>query len=348
MLIEEKKVILATGSDLGNANNVTELDFDELCDISENIAKRLKDYTVVNAAGKPNFHINEDFSITFQTTKGDVMRADMTETAFSRLCSYLGVPPMYVKKCYDNGKHELALANFKAWANDIETNFVFKIFDGVVHGVVTEQYSSFSNNRTMQTLRSVVDLKKYMPIQSVITPESMAIRFITRDPIQIEGDQSPIWSGFMVSNNNMGGGALAINDFSYRQWCTNGMTTRMFDGVALKKAHRGEEMSDGKIALFSRAIQGIEDVREEKIRIMNKSAKTKMDLHEHQFLVERIRRNLRLSEKATDDLQAISAKYGDTEWALINGITELAQRYTLDDRLNMENYAGSMLVSRNR
>lgn len=348
MIKESKKILFTTGQDLQNTNTVKELDFDELCGVSEEIAKRLKDFTVVNNCGKPNFWINEDFEVTFQDVNGDIHKVDMTESAFGQLCGYLGVPPKYVKKCYDSGKHELALANFKAWSNDVETNLVFKVYGDTVHGVVTENYSSFSNNRTMQTLRSVVDLKKYMPIQSVITPESMAVRFITREPIQIDGDKSPIWSGFSVSNNNMGGGSLKINDFSYRQWCTNGMVTQMFRGTSLSRAHRGEEMSDGKIALFSRTIQGIEDVREEKIRLMNKSAKCRMDEYEHRFLVERVRRNLRLSEKATDELQTVSAKYGNTEWAIINGVTELAQRYSIDERMSMERFAGDMLVSRNK
>jgi hypothetical protein len=38
-------------------------------------------------------------------------------------------------------------------------------------------------------------------------------------------------------------------------------------------------------------------------------------------------------------------RYGPTRWGFINAITEIAQQFTLERRLQIENYAGSLLAA---
>jgi hypothetical protein len=40
----------------------------------------------------------------------------------------------------------------------------------------------------------------------------------------------------------------------------------------------------------------------------------------------------------------MNVKYAPTKWGLINGITEVAQDFTLETRLQLEEIAGNMLV----
>ena len=41
----------------------------------------------------------------------------------------------------------------------------------------------------------------------------------------------------------------------------------------------------------------------------------------------------------------MQTKYEDNRWGLINGITEVAQDFTLERRLELEKIAGSLLVA---
>lgn len=345
---------LSVGTDVRNVNTIKPIDFDEICDYSEVVSKNFKNFTVINEKGKPRFKIDEEFRVIYKTSKGDIRCADITDFAFTQLCTHLGLPASYVKKCFENGKEELALTNFRAWSNDLEKNLVFKEYQGVIRGVVTESYKSFSNRRMCDTLRNTVDFDRYMPIQANLQPESITVRFIERESSLVDGDTSPIWNGFMIRNNDVGGGTLQINDFMYRQWCTNGCVTRLFDGTAFKQSHRGESAGEGKIVIFSQIFKAMYDLKDEKLKLMNKSASKKLEFNEYMLFMERVSANLRLSEEAEKNLTDITMRYYAnngkdlTEWSVINGITQLAQKYTLDKRLDLETYAGKLLTASSR
>ena len=50
------------------------------------------------------------------------------------------------------------------------------------------------------------------------------------------------------------------------------------------------------------------------------------------------------AEKIIDLMR--SEKYGNSRWAMINAITEVAQEFSsIDDRLGIERYAGSLLAA---
>ena len=56
------------------------------------------------------------------------------------------------------------------------------------------------------------------------------------------------------------------------------------------------------------------------------------------------RYQVNLSEEARDNIITLAnERYGRTAWGIINGITERAQEYTLDTRLNFEAWAGHLL-----
>ena len=62
-------------------------------------------------------------------------------------------------------------------------------------------------------------------------------------------------------------------------------------------------------------------------------------------LMEEVKDATNLSDQATEKvIQLMQVKYAPNKWGLINGITEVAQDYTLETRLQLEEIAGSMLV----
>ena len=61
--------------------------------------------------------------------------------------------------------------------------------------------------------------------------------------------------------------------------------------------------------------------------------------------LEKAKREMKLSEKSMEKLQdLISGTYEPTKWGIINGVTELAQDFTLETRLDMEHWAGEFFA----
>ena len=59
-----------------------------------------------------------------------------------------------------------------------------------------------------------------------------------------------------------------------------------------------------------------------------------------------IRQQTNLSnESAHKVIDLMQTKYEDNRWGLINGITEVAQDFTLERRLELERIAGNLLVA---
>ena len=63
-------------------------------------------------------------------------------------------------------------------------------------------------------------------------------------------------------------------------------------------------------------------------------------------IIDKLRIDTKVSEKMCDDIINIAKeKYGSTKYGIIQGITEKAQEYSLDTRLELEEYAGRLLVA---
>ena len=61
-------------------------------------------------------------------------------------------------------------------------------------------------------------------------------------------------------------------------------------------------------------------------------------------LLEEIKDRTKLSdESAMEVIDLMKIKYTNTRWGMINGITEVAQKYTLEKRIELETIAGNML-----
>ena len=62
--------------------------------------------------------------------------------------------------------------------------------------------------------------------------------------------------------------------------------------------------------------------------------------------VARIKAEVSLPEEsAIKVVNLMQTKYDTSRWGFINGITEVAQDFTLDRRIELERYAGNLLIA---
>lgn len=320
-----------------------EIDIRELTRKSKDMCVQWENYYCDNEK-EINFKLTDDMKFVYKTTDGEVRTADISEFAFSQLCIRLGVPAGYVKKCFDNGKAELAVMNFRAWSDDCDKKLLIREHDGVVRAILSDSYKMFDSHKVLKTLQNTVDDKKYKANGAFLSTDRLHIRFVNRKPMNVPNETSPIFSGFTISSSDVGRGSLSMHYFLYRQVCNNGMTVTERGGTLFRLPHVGANMTDGKMELFYRSFMDIKMLDERSLENIYKNQEIMLKDYELQMYLEKAKRELHLSGKAQEDLMLIGENYDKSRWGVLNSITELAKKYTLDTRIEFETFAGNTMM----
>lgn len=318
-------------------------DYGALLDKSREIKSKWENDIVLNKNGT-NFNLDKDLRFHYMTDYGKEKEADITQFAFSQLCARMGVPSNYIKKCFATGKEDLALQNFRAWADEANSDLLIRANDGVVRAVLSDSYTPFDSYQVLRALKYTVDFKRWLPTQVFLSEDRLVVRFVDFTPLPVN-DGSSLYLGFTVSSSDVGRGSLYIKMMIYRSVCTNGLLVSSMGGTLYKQHHIGEAMSDSKLAVFNRVFSEIDDVGKIIIENISQCRNRQLKEYEMVMLIQRAKREMKLSEKSVEKLQFLmSATYEPTKWGLINGITELAQDFTLETRLDMESFAGELFT----
>ena len=318
-----------------------------LMEQSREMDRAWRNHIVMNE-GATNFTVNDDLQLVIHPVHGGSRTMDMTDHAFSQLCTRMGVPAKYIKKCFEAGKGDLAVENFRAWENEHTGNMLVRERNGVARAVLSNSYAPFDNYRVLRALNYTMDTKRFVPTQVYMSEDKLHIRFVDYQPLPIsDGSGSPLYAGVILSSNSVGAGSLSLKFFIYRSVCKNGMAISSMGGTLFSQHHIGEKMTDSKIAVFNRAFMDVDRLSEMAVRLVKENAGRHLKDYELEMYLEKARREMKLSEKSVDKLKMLvgeNGTYEPTKWGFINGITELAQDFTLDTRYDMETWAGELFT----
>lgn len=141
-----------------------------------------------------------------------------------------------------------------------------------------------------------------------------------------------------------------VQFFLYKQVCTNGLMVSRGDGLIFQQRHINiskDEFSKGLITGMSVIPKLIPDIERSINICMKKSMPYELiTANGVQVFINDLKIHAGLSED--DSLKVaelMSTKYGDTQWSLINSLTEVSQQFTLEKRLTVERFAGNLLVA---
>lgn len=326
-----------------NTVGVKHCDMKSLLTQSKAMTEEWTNFTVDNESGV-NFGIDNQMRFNYITTEGERRSSDISEFAFSQLCTRLGVPASYVKKCFDTGKVGLALDNFQAWAGDMDKNMLVREHKGVARAVLSDSYSTFDSYKVLKTLSNTVDDKRFQPSQVFLSTDRLHIRFVDYNPLPID-DGTPLYAGVTVDSSDVGRGSLNMKFFIYRSVCTNGLVISKLGGTLFRQNHIGSNMTGGKLQLFNRAFMNVDKLVEQSLGLIKNCKQQHLKDYELEMYLEKARRELKLSEKSQERLkELIDGTYDRTKWGIINSVTELAQDFTLDTRIDFENWAGDLFA----
>lgn len=336
-IVEQEFETLVTGHGTAGCN------FGELVDRSYEIRRKWETDVVRNDSGV-NFSLDHDLKFHYLTSTGQQKEADISQFGFSQLCARMGVPAGYIKKCFAANKQDLALENFRAWADDTKSNMLIRANDGVVRAVLSDTYKPFDSYQVLRNLRSTVDFARWQPTQVFLSEDRLVLRFVdfTRLPVE---DGSPLYLGFTVTSSDVGRGSLNVKMMIYRSACTNGLLISSMGGTLYRQAHVGEEMTSSKLLVFNRIFSDIDDKAKAIVQNIDLCRNRQLKDYEMDLLIEKARREMKLSETSVEKLKdLVATQYEPTRWGIVNGVTELAQQFTLETRLDMETWAGEFFA----
>lgn len=297
-----------------------------------------------------NVGLTEDGTVKFYDNAGMQQETDMTEHAFTQICTAVGVPASYVRKCIDNGMPDLAVNNYDRWAERYprEKAQMLRLYNGVVHAQVTSRYNVFDHAEVMHGIYEAVNdpaiAGQYEANQAFMSPDKLHIRFVDfNHPLTVGGDV--LHAGFTVSSNNVGSGALAIKYFLYRFVCKNGMVKIQNGGMMYRQTHLGDFKAAG-VSLFRDIVEQVKSVSQVTTKQIELAEKKLLTNYELETYMKQAQRELHIGQKGVDRLKdLVQNTYDPTLWGFLNSVTEAAQDYTLDTRLTMEQWSGQVLAA---
>lgn len=343
-------IIMKSPEILTNVKGTARINLDDICGKANEMATRWEDVKVSHEDMFP-LELTNDCKLSFGTRFRRYSN-DITEYGFGQLCSKVGIPAAYTKKCFDSGKEDLALQNYRAWAADKkpeDKDYLIRMYDGNVEAVLTDKYNVFGSDIVLNAVRDAVTDPKYAgryeANQIYLSQDRLHVRFVDFNTKLNIGDSSPVHPGFVVQSSDVGASALSIKFFLYRFACRNGIVYVKHGGVLFRQTHLGTFTNDGK-GLFMEALGKIDNLNEIVTANINEASKKRLTEEEFEMYLNKAQKELHFGKSGAEKLkEIIETSYDRSLWGVINGVTENAQNNTrLDRRIEAEMWAGNMLA----
>ena len=286
-----------------------------------------------------DFKFNNDGTIRMEN-----MDYHISEYALSQQCAKIKVPVTYIKNCFNGGMGELASMNMNTWTSVYGDKRVFvRAYNGVIRGVLSDRYSKLDSQEILEVLDSSNISSRFKVVGSYLSADRFHLRMINPEKINVDGED--LFTGIQIDNSDIGMASLGVTLLIYKQVCTNGLILPKDKGVLFKKKHIGINAVDFKEQMMC-SLSKLKEYTDLSIDMINNTRKVRFNMLELGKKLDRVKLDTNIGDDGIDFMrELIQHKYSATNWGLINALTEVAQRYTLDRRLEIERYASKLLVA---
>lgn len=294
------------------------------------------------------------YTHVYEADKGE--RLTFTRHSLSQLANRYGLPMRYLDKCMKSSYPRLVSENLNTWLHGErggDKTCLLRKNGSSVRGILSDQYAIYDSPRILSVLEDL-GIEERMGVRgALVTPEKLHLRLVDTQPIVTKesAGEKDLFMGLIIDSSDVGRSSLSMSYIVYKQVCSNGMVVPMSICSNLFQRHIGKGLSDesfgDRVAAF---LKGLGEVREafKQNYVGAKLTNTEKFL-KNEERVENLRKNiLNVSQDTVNKVIELhnTGKYGgDNVWSLINSVTEVAQDFTLDTRLDLERRAGLLLVA---
>ena len=331
--------------------------FDDLYSKARDIQALCTDYNVSNVSDRNMMMSSVNGNLVFMPDDNPfieepLVKVDMgmTRYAMSQLCNKLGVPVRYLEKCFDAGMIDLASDNVNAWLSEYNKNLFIREYDGKIRGILSDRYMTLDTPEIMDVISDVVDSSTYSTKGYYLSPERFHARIVQNEMMNIDGED--LFAGIQIDSSDVGRSTLLVRFMIFKQVCTNGLCVSKGSGVLFEQRHIGisidefhstfKESMNRIPVLIENATEFIEDARQGDGKFsINRYSESQM-----KEFTERVKLKTKLSDDSVAKvIDLMQNRYSPTRWGLINSLTEVAQDFTLERRVELEKIAGDMLFA---
>lgn len=307
---------------------------------AKKIQEQCTDFLVEN----PNIHMwyTPTLKLFFRPSRPDSERQVMmlNNYAFSQLCTKLGIPVRYMKKCLNEGHVQLVAENINTWFEEYKTPLFVRAYKNRVRGILTDKFSPFDTPEIIDILQDTLG-NNYRVKGFYLNEERFHVRLVQHNMLNIPGED--LFAGIQVDSSDVGRSILIVRFMIFKQVCINGLTVSRGSGILFRQRHVGISPDEFRRE-FKENLTVLPDLIAEVSTAIEESRKDIFTQERIDEALSRLKDHLDASEdmqKKVVDL--MTEKYTKTRWGLINSLTEVAQQYTLERRLDIEKYAGDLL-----
>lgn len=323
--------------------------WDNLLEQAEGIQSLCEDYVLDSPSSQSKF-IGDNLSLKYLPFGSDTYRnGGLTKHSLSQLCNKLGLPIRYLDKCIDSGRLELAEDNVNSWLEDYKSPLFIREYNGHIRGVLSSKYSVLDTPDILDVLGETISKADYSIKGSLLNSERLHLRLVETEPLPIEGED--LFAGIQIDSSDVGRSTLFVNFLIYKQVCTNGLVLPKGGGLLFKQKHIAIRKDDF-YSNFKESMQMLPLLRENAVELVNACRKddsrfafSSMTEEQLKEFYEFVKGRTQLSDASIDKVvNLMESKYERDRWGLINSLTEVAQDYTLERRLAIEQSASELLL----
>ena len=175
------------------------------------------------------------------STGNDVISYSVSDVAHKQIADRLGIPFKY----YERMRLEypdLLDRNINGWLQKNPEKRMLRTLDGRLRAFLSDRYRRLDNLELVDHVLPVIAQMKGCSIESCdITETHLYMKVINRTMKAelVPGDV--VQAGFVISNSEIGLGALKVEPLLYRLICKNGLISK---DLAHKKYHAGRQVED--------------------------------------------------------------------------------------------------------
>jgi hypothetical protein len=213
--------------------------------------------------------------------------------------------------------------------------------DAVLRAFVSPTYAPVDDLPVFETLRRVLpgEVDGFRFVRLDLTPQSSQYAVVSLAEVDL-GVRGPDRhrNGFLIANSEVGARSLSILTWIWRLVCTNGMVAAASQLFRMIHRRRKEGFIDGRIAeafkllpeKWERAASTLRRARQDTVEDPGAALQVLLESNAH----------LRPMSQAVYD--AFEAEPEPNRFGIVQALTRAAQRFTPEQRLMMEEFAGQV------
>ena len=340
--VDEKKLVTLPSID---TSREAIANFGQLMDMANGIDEKSEDFNASFSELRATTKEQSEYQSLGLNVRNQ-FELDLSYHGLSSLCSALGIPANYIRRCIETNNVPFAEENLNFWLRraDQRDNFL-RSTDNRLHGFLSSRYTVLDDHEVLSLTNDILSdfPSQYGVSNGLVTPEMMKVRVVQQEKIIIDGDELSV--GFDIRNSRVGKSSLDISLLIFRWACSNGMIVGGGQGVAFRKRHVGITRDDLAASLAD-TIHSLPDMVEYVKTGVERAQGITLNSTSIQNLVDKFKAE-GLSKNAAGRIEEfMDINYNRTLYGFVNTITDLSKEYSLETREKMERFAGRVFESK--